>query len=208
MQELFDISMSIHPGMPVFPGDSPPQQKWLRRMQDGACHNLSALALGSHTGTHVDAPYHFVEKGITLDEIPLEVFVGKALVIEITDPVSISADELRGHTIASAERVLFKTRNSSTLSRGEFQEDFVYIEGEAAEYLVSLGVRLVGVDYLSVDRYGDESSPAHHALLGCGVVILEGADLSEVEAGVYTLVCLPLKVGGAEGSPVRAVLMR
>ena len=208
MQELFDISMPIHSKMPVFPGDGLPQQKWLHRMEEGDGNNLSALALGSHTGTHVDAPFHFVENGITLDEIPLEVFVGKALVIEITDAVSISVEELRLHPIASAERVLFKTRNSSTLSRSGFQEDFVYIEGGAAEYLVSLGVRLVGVDYLSVDRYGDESSPAHHTLLGHGVVILEGADLSMVEAGVYTLVCLPLKVMGAEGAPVRAVLMR
>jgi len=208
MQELFDITMPIHPKMPVFPGDDPPQQKWLHRIQDGDGNNLSALVLGSHTGTHVDAPYHFVENGITLDQIPLEVFVGKALVIEITDPESISVDELRRHPIASAERVLFKTRNSSLLSRSEFQEDFVYIEGSAAEYLVRQGVRLVGVDYLSVDQYGAESSPAHHTLLGHGVVILEGADLSSVEPGAYTLVCLPLKVIGAEGAPVRALLLR
>ena len=208
MQELFDITMPLHPKMPVFPGDQSPQRKWLHRIQYGDGNNLSALALGSHTGTHVDAPYHFVENGITLDQIPLEVFVGKALVIEITDPDSISVDELRRHPIASAERVLFKTRNSSTLSRNRFQEDFVYMEGAAAEYLVRQGVRLVGVDYLSVDQYGDESSPTHHTLLGHGVVILEGADLSSVDPGAYTLVCLPLKVTGAEGAPVRAVLMR
>jgi len=208
MQELFDITMPIHSEMPVFPGDDPPQQKWLHRIQNGDGNNLSALALGSHTGTHVDAPYHFVENGITLDQVPLEVFVGKALVIEITNPDSISIDGLRRHPIASAERVLFKTRNSSTLSRSGFQEDFVYIELAAAEYLVRQGVRLVGVDYLSVDQYGSDSNPAHHTLLGHGVVILEGTDLSLVEPGTYTLVCLPLKVTGAEGAPVRALLMR
>ena len=208
MQELFDITMPIHSKMPVFPSDDPPQREWLHRIQDGDSNNLSALALGSHTGTHVDAPYHFIEDGLTLDQIPLQVFVGEALVIEITNPESISVAELRGHPIASAERVLFKTHNSSALSRNGFRKDSVYIEEGAAEYLVRQGVRLVGIDHLSVDQYGAESSPAHHSLLGHGVVILEGADLSSVEPGTYTLVCLPLKVTGAEGAPVRAILMR
>ena len=208
MHKLFDITLPIHAEMAVYPGDDPPRRTWLRRIQDGDRNNLSALAIGSHTGTHVDAPYHFVENGTTLDQIPPETFVGEALVVEITDPRSITVAELKTHPISSVKRVLFKTRNSSLLASSAFQEDFVYIGGQAADYLVEQGVRLVGIDYLSVDEYGAQSSPAHHALLGHGVVIVEGVDLSSVEPGVYTLICLPLKVVGAEGAPVRAILMR
>ena len=208
MHELFDITVPIHMEMAIYPGDDPPQQKWLHRMQDGDPNNLSTLLLGSHTGTHVDAPYHFVPNGITLDQVSLAVFVGKAVVIEISNPKCITATELQGHPIGSCERVLFKTRNSLLITSGGFREDFVYIEAEAAEHLVRQGVRLVGVDYLSVDKSGSESSAAHHALLGRGVVIIEGVDLSSVEPGTYTLVCLPLKVTGAEGAPARVILIR
>ena len=199
MHNPIDISIPIHGEMPVYPGDNPLLRRWLRRIRDGERVNLSALTLGSHTGTHVDAPYHFKDDGIRLDQIPLHVFVGEALVVDITDPVSVKAAAIRDLELASAERVLFKTRNSRLWSEAEFREDFVYIESDAAQHLVELGTRLVGIDYLSVDRYGDGSSPAHNALLGNGVVIVEGLDLSAVDPGIYTLVCLPLKIPGAEG---------
>jgi len=208
MKELLDITVPIQTGMAVYPGDNPPEREWLRTIGNRDRINLSTLTLGSHTGTHVDAPFHFDEKGMTLDQVPLSTFVGEAVVIQIADPVSVTVVELQQHALSSAQRVLLRTRNSQLWSRGRFQEDFVYIEPGAAEYLATLGVRLVGIDYLSVDRFGDTSSPAHHALLGKGMVIVEGLDLSKVDPGTYTLVCLPLSITGAEGAPARAVLMR
>jgi arylformamidase len=207
MHNPIDISIPIHAEMPVYPGDNPLLRRWLRRIRDGERVNLSALTLGSHTGTHVDAPYHFKDDGIRLDQVTLQVLVGAALVVDIADPVSVKASALRDLGLTSAERVLFKTRNSQLWSEARFREDFVYIEPDAAEYLVHLGTRLVGIDYLSVDRYGDRSSPAHNALLGNGVVIVEGLDLSAADPGTYTLICLPLKIPGAEGAPARAILL-
>ena len=207
MHNPIDISIPIHAEMTVYPGDNSLRRSWVRRIRDGERVNLSALTLGSHTGTHVDAPFHFKDDGIRLDQVPLQVFVGQARVVEISDPVSVKATALRDLGLASAERVLFKTRNSQLWSEAEFREDFVYIESDAAQYLVDLGMRLVGIDYLSVDRYGDGSSPAHNTLLGNGVVIAEGLDLSAADQGTYTLVCLPLKIPGADGAPARAVLL-
>ena len=207
--EIIDITAAVHPGLVKWPDDTvPPSQEFVNHTDRGDPATVSQWTLSAHTGTHVDAPCHFVRGGATLDHIHLEVLVGRAQVIEITNPESITVAELRAHPIGSAERVLFKTRNSSLPVGSEFHEDFVYVEGEAAEYLVEQGVRLVGVDYLSVDKYGSESNPAHHTLLGRGVVIIEGLVLSSVEPGAYTLVCLPLKVVGAEGAPVRAILIR
>lgn len=205
---IYDISIPIHSNMIVYPGDPPPVQKWVRLMRDGATCNLSALSLGSHTGTHVDAPYHFCPEGARLDQLPLERFIGPARVIEIRDPEAIRAEELRQHHIQPGARVLFKTRNSSLWRDPSFHRDAVYIAPDAAEHLVAVGVGLVGIDYLSVDPCHSATHPAHHTLLSKGIIILEGLDLSGVHAGDYQLIALPLKIVGAEACPIRALLMR
>lgn len=173
----------------------------------GDTATVSKMTLGVHTGTHMDAPLHYIQKGTTIDEIPLDTCVGRARVIRIRDSNSIKTGELEEHLITSGERILFKTANSDHVwSTDKFYEDFVYIAQDAARYLAQNGVRCVGVDYLSVGGFRKDGTETHLALLQAGVWIIEGLNLSGVEPGEYELVCLPLKLIGAEGAPARAVL--
>jgi arylformamidase len=192
--QIIDVSVPVRPGMITYPGDPEVRLERVSSIADGDVANLSRLDLGVHSGTHVDAPLHFVDGGASVEKLPLDVLVGPGVVVEGLDPAAVPA---------GAERVLFKTPNSRLWERDEFAEDFVALDGEAARALVAGGVRLVGIDYLSI---GDEE--AHRILLGAGVVAVEGLDLREIEPGEYRLVCAPLKLVGAEGAPARVLLLR
>lgn len=205
---IYDISVSISPDMPVYSGDPAVEIIPVSRISEGAGANVSLLKFGSHTGTHVDPPYHFVESGIKLDELPLEVLIGECMVKYVQDRRVIDKQAVEEAGIPEGtERVLFKTRNSDFWREPGFHADFTYIDPEAAEWLVERGVKLVGVDYLSVDQFKSPGHRTHLTLLGAGVIALEGLDLSEVSEGTYTLVCLPLKIAGGDGGPARAVLI-
>ncbi len=191
---IVDVSVPVRPGMIVYPGDPEVRLERVSSIEDGDGFNLSRLDLGVHSGTHVDAPLHFLADGAAVETLPLDVLVGPCVVVDGLDAAAVP----RG-----AERVLFKTQNGRLWERDEFTEDFAELDGEAARALVAAGVRLVGIDYLSI---GDEE--AHRILLGAGVIAVEGLDLREVEPGEYRLVCAPLKLEGAEGAPARVLLLR
>lgn len=208
---IYDISVPISARIPTYPGD--PQVEigqWLA-LADGDPANVSLIRFGAHTGTHVDAPAHFIEGALKLDALPLEILIGEVLVVEIPpDRLSIAEDFVAANCPAGTPRLLFKSRNSNFWSdmQSGFQTDYTYIEPAAANRLVRQGVRLVGVDYLSVERFGSQGYETHHTLLGNGVVIVEGLDLRGISAGTYELLCLPLRIagGGGDGAPARAVL--
>jgi arylformamidase len=205
MAKIHDVTLPIVPGLPAFPGDPPPAVETLQRAGESP-FGLARLTLTTHSGTHVDAPLHFVPGGTSVDLLPLEILMGKTRVVEIQSRERVERAELEALDLRDDLRVLLKTRMSGQLLRAGFQEDHVYLTGDAALYLAQAGLKLVGFDYLSLDRFGDTSYPAHHALLGAGVVVVEGLDLSEVEPGEYDMACLPLRVGGGDGAPARVVL--
>ena len=189
-----------------WPGDPSVTIKRVKDMEHGDAANLSEISMGVHSGTHVDAPLHFICQGQGVDKMPLDTMVGRARVIEILDTESIKLEDLLQHRIRRGERILFKTLNSSYVWRTEeFIEDFVFIADDAALFLAERGVRLVGIDYLSVGSFncGDY---AHRTLLSGGVWIIEGLNLLGVKQGKYDLICLPLKLGDGDGAPARAIL--
>jgi len=208
--KIHDISLTISPQLPTWPGDPGVQLERISKMEEGASANVTHMSLGVHTGTHVDAPYHFMGlDSMTVESLSLDVLNGKASVIYIPDVDLITVEVLQDAAIPSdVRRLIFKTRNSSIWARGEndFQEDFVALSPDAAEFLVQRGVELVGVDYLSVAPYGD-GAPTHQILLKAGVVIVEGLDLSAIQPGDYDFCCLPLKIKGSDGAPARAILV-
>ncbi len=207
--KIHDITVGISPDMPVWPNNPPVELERMNKIEEGANSNVSRLALGVHTGTHVDAPIHFVPGTTGIDTLPLNVLVGRALVIHLPRTRRISADDLDGAGIPpSTHRLLIKTRNSSYWANNdkEFHTDFVGIAPSGAEWLVDRRVELVGVDYLSVAPW-KESRPTHEILLKAGVVIVEGLNLAKIQPGRYELTCLPLKLIGSDGAPARAILI-
>ena len=204
-----DISVPLRSGMAHWPDNPPVRIERTLDMDRGDVANVSEMSFGSHTGTHMDAPVHFVRDGEGIDRMPLGATMGSATVIEIQDPVSVKTDELDPHRIGPGERVLFKTPNSARRWWEEdFIEDFVYVSQEAARYLADRGVVTVGVDYLSVGGFYRDGEETHQALLGAGIWVIEGLDLSGVQPGEYELLCLPIKVQGGDGAPARALLRR
>jgi arylformamidase len=197
--EIIDVSVPIRSGMVIHPGDPEVRLERVNAIADGETANISKLDFGVHSGTHVDAPLHFIEGAVGADELPLDVLNGACEVVA-ADSLDESAVEA---VPAGAERVLFKTPNSELWAQDSFADEFERLDGAAARALVGRGVRLVGVDYLSV---GDDE--AHHALLGAGVVPVEGLDLRGVEPGSYELHCLPLRLVGSDGAPARAILVK
>jgi arylformamidase len=190
-----------------WPSDPPVSIKRVKDIEQGDTANLSVISMGAHSGTHMDAPIHFVKQGHGIDSIPIDTLVGRARVIEIRDPESIKPQEVAGHRIRHGERILFVTRNSSYVwQKDEFVEDFVFISDAAADLLVDRGVRLVGVDYLSVGSFKHGGSYVHKTLLSGGVWIIEGLNLSNVTPGKYDLICLPLRIVAGDGAPARAIL--
>ena len=206
--KIYDISMTLSPDMLRYPGDPPVRITSIAELgREG--YALSRISMGSHTGTHVDPQAHFIAGGLTVDRLPLEALVGPAVVVDAPEVRAITAAVLEALGLPNGvERVLFKTSNGALWEQRDFQEGYVYLEESAAWWLVEHGVRLVGIDYLSVDRYEDTQFAAHRTLLGAGVIILEGIDLRQAPAGAYTLVCLPLKLQDGDGAPARAILMK
>lgn len=205
--EWIDVSVPLRTDMVHWPTDPAVTIARVRAIAAGASADVSHLDMGAHTGTHMDAPVHFVPGAPGIDALPLDAVIGQARVIAIADPVSIMAAELRPLDLLPGERLLFKTLNSERCWQSDsFVEDFVYVSAEAAGFLVERGVRTVGVDYLSVGGYFRDGPETHETLLRAGVWIIEGLNLGAVQPGVYDLICLPLRIAGCDGAPARAVL--
>jgi arylformamidase len=208
MRRIFDISMAVESGGLVYPGNPEIRIDLQQAIAQGAGANVSRLEFGSHTGTHVDAPRHFFDDGAGVDALPLDVLMGPALLVAMPpDLMAVSADALRAYDLTHVSRVLIRTRNSGFIREREFRRDFTYLAPDGAAYLVEQGVKLVGVDYLSVEQFHSGHHRTHRTLLERGVVIVEGLDLSEPPPGVYELRCLPLRLAGLDGAPARAVLL-
>jgi arylformamidase len=205
MPRIHDVTVPLVPGMLGYPGDPPFVHEPLQKAGE-APFGLGRLGLSTHSGTHVDAPAHFVAGGLTVDQLPLEILLGKARVVELSARERVERADLEALDLRDDLRVLLKTRMSGQMQRPPYQEDHVYLAEDAALYLAQAGLKLVGFDYLSIDRSGSADFPAHHALLGAGVVVVEGLDLSEVAPGEYEMACLPLRLGGGEAAPARVVL--
>jgi arylformamidase len=202
-----DISVPIYSGMVCWPGDPAVRIDRVHDLSRGDAANVSRLELGAHTGTHMDAPRHFLADGAGLDELPLDATIGPARVIHIAHPQVILPAEIEGHRLRKGERVLFRTQNSERCwKNNRFVEDFVYIGAAAAQFLVQRQVRTVGIDYLSVGGFAHDGVETHQILLGAGIWLIEGLNLAAVKPGAYELVCLPLRVAGADGAPARAIL--
>ncbi|PYT07080.1 MAG: cyclase [Acidobacteria bacterium] len=203
--KIYDVTVPLSKESVVYPGD--PHVKINRRTkvnEDESKYNLSRYSFSSHAGTHVDPPFHLIEGGITVDKLPLELLMGRARVVEVTAPI-INEAVLEEFDFTVDARVLFKTRNSYLWSNKNFVRDYVYMTPGAASSLIKDGIKLVGVDYLSVDKFDGEPE-THMALLSAGAIIVEGLDLREVEPGDYELICLPLKVKDGDGAPARVIL--
>jgi len=203
--KYYDISLNLSPNTMRWIVAPPMEVHERRRMSRGDDANATALTVSCHAGTHVDAPFHFLPDGAGIDAVPLERFVGPALVHAVEADRYITAEHVKAIPLDGATRVLFKTRNSQLLKRREFEPNFVAFSLEAARALVGRGVQLVGLDYLSV-AHADLQVPVHRAFLDHGVVLLEGVDLSEITPGRYELMCFPLRLRGLDGAPCRAVL--
>ena len=207
-----DVTATLDPATtPIYEGDAPLKFDFLKDMRRGDALTLSAYSMGAHSGTHIDAPMHFVRDGAPIDQVPLEPLIGPARVIDIPDAVqSINADELVRHEWRGAQRVLFRTRSSlrGWMKSPTFHRDFAYVAPDAAQLLADAGVKLVGVDYISAEQFGAPAPMTHRILLGRGIPIVEGLALETVRPGDYDLIVLPIKVGGHEGAPARAVLRR
>lgn len=205
---LFDISLTIAEDLPTWPGDPKIELKKISQIKDGEMANVTHISATVHMGTHVDAPDHFLGNGQTVENLPLDLLVGPASVVELEQDGQISAADLQNAQIPEGtKRLLIKTANSKIWADGirEFKEDFIALEGDAAAYLVDQGVEVVGVDYLSAAPFADPV-PTHRILLEAGVLIIEGLNLSGIAAGEYTLLCLPLKIKAADGAPARVLL--
>jgi arylformamidase len=205
--DWIDITVPLFSSMVHWPGDAPVEIRQISDKTKGDKYNLSEISMGSHTGTHIDAPLHVFDGGTSIDEMDFTTTIGKARVIEIHDEKSIKREEISGYKIRRGERILFKTKNSSEAWRDDkFREEFVFLSKEATIFLVECGVRLVGVDYLSVGSFKQGGRDVHKMLLGAGIWIIEGLNLAGVSPGKFDLICLPLKIRGGDGAPARAIL--
>lgn len=208
MATIYDVSVPILAGGLTYPGNPgiaiAPQQE----VSKGASSNVSSLSFGSHTGTHVDAMKHLFDDGTPVDALPLDVLMGPALLVAVPDSVmAVGEADLRAHDLAGQERVLIRTRNSAFIRNRDFVRDYTYVAPDGAAYLASLGVKLVGIDYLSIEQFHSGHHMTHRTLLGHGIVIVEGLDLSAPPPGNYDLRVLPLRLAGLDGAPARAVLV-
>lgn len=204
--KIYDVTVALSEDLVTYPDDPPVRIERTRAIANGnGQYNLSTYSFGSHAGTHIDAPLHLIENGMSVDHLPIEMLIGRARVVEITAP-RIDEDVLKEFDFTSDMRVLFKTRNSYLWGRNEFVQDYVHITLDAARLLIKEGIKIVGIDYLSVDKFDTLDFETHRAFLNAGAIIIEGLDLREVESGDYELICLPLKVKDGDGAPARVVL--
>ena len=206
--KLIDVTVPLSQGLPTFPGNPPFELQAVKRIADGGSSNVSRMVLGTHTGTHVDAPKHFIDAGAGVDALPLNLLIGRARVLEIGKRGPITADDLIAAGLREDLRVLFKTPNSALWNSPEFHEDYANLSDGGARYLVDQGVKVVGIDYLSIEQFKKPGAPAHRTLLSNGIIIIEGLNLAEAEPGMYEMYCLPLPVTGGDGAPARVVLKR
>jgi arylformamidase len=205
---IFDVSMPLRAGMPCYTGNAPYRRVIESEIAKGAVANGSRIELGAHSGTHVDAPWHFEKDGYAIDRVPTEHLVGPARVVEVSRPDCVDRADLERLDWTGVERVLLKTRNSGHWKAGGlFDPKYVYLSGPGARFLADRKMKLVGIDSLGVEQYGSKDHPAHHALLRAGVTLLEGLCLADVPPGDYELFCGPLLVEGGDGGPARALLI-
>jgi len=206
--KLFDVSVPLDGLVPTYPGNTPFTLEPIKRIARGDSSNVSTLHLSAHAGTHVDAPRHFFDEGPGAEALPLDMLLGRTRVVEITSRGGIAAETLAAFDLSEDVRVLFKTANSRLWGSPGFHKEYVGVTASGAEHLVSRGIKVVGVDYLSVEEFKKAGAPAHHALLGGGVIVIEGLNLRDVEPGIYDMLCLPLRIVGADGAPARVVLRK
>ena len=205
---LIDVSVPLDALLPTYPHNTPFSLEPIKRIARGDCSNVSTLHMSAHSGTHVDAPRHFFDQGAGTESLPLELLIGRARVIEIDSRTGIAAGDLTPIDLSDDIRVLIKTHNSRLWGSPEFHQDYVGVTDSGAKHLVEHGIMVVGVDYLSVEKFHNPGAPAHHVLLGAGTIVIEGLNLREVDPGVYEMFCLPLRVVGSDGAPARVVLRR
>lgn len=209
--KIVDISVPINPGLPVWPGDPQIEIERYRLISDGNNSNDSRITCGVHSGTHVDAPAHFIENGASIEQLPLEILMGPVTVVAVLETEIITPQLLEAQALApETRRLLIKTKNSALWADPghPFNPDFVALNSESARWIVKNGIALVGIDYLSIQRFKDTEPLTHRILLEAGIVIVEGLDLRMVDPGDYQLCCLPIKLAGCEGAPARAVLIQ
>jgi arylformamidase len=205
-RKVYDVSLTIYPGMPVWPGNPEVTMDTVKAIARGASSNVSLLHIGTHTATHIDAPRHFIEGAQGVDTIEPEVLLGKARLFQLPEVHHIDRLVLEGLDLKDVTRLLLGTRNSALLQQKEVNLDYAYVSKDAARYLVNIGIKLFGIDYLSTEEYQKEGRPTHHILLGAGVIIIEGLNLTGVPSGDFELMCLPLKLKDSDGAPARVLL--
>jgi arylformamidase len=206
--KLIDVSVPLDAQLPTYPHNTPFSLEPIKRLSRGDSSNVSTLHMSAHTGTHVDAPRHFFDAGAGTEALPLELLVGRARVIEIDSRTGVAAEDLAPLGLSDDIRVLIKTHNSRLWGSPIFHEDYVGVTESGARHLVDHGIKVVGVDYLSVEMFRTPGAPAHHVLLGAGTIVIEGLNLRDVDPGIYEMLCLPLRVVGSDGAPARVVLRR
>jgi arylformamidase len=206
--KIYDISIPLQSGMPVWPGDDNPEFEQYTTIDNGYIVNSTRIYSSAHIGTHVDAPRHLFNEGRTIDEIPLKVLIGSTMVVDLNDANQINRHVLSSNKWQNSSRILFKTLNSKywKSSQSQFKQDFVSLTPDGAEFLLEKKIQLVGIDYLSIDLFNADQLPVHKILLKNDVVIIEGLNLAEVPEGLYELICLPIKILGSDGAPARAIL--
>ena len=204
--KLIDVTVPLDANLPTYPGNTPFTIEPIKRMARGGSSNVSTLHLSAHAGTHVDAPRHFFDDGAGADALPLEIMLGRTRVVEISSRAAIEADELAALDLSDDVRILFKTWNSRLWGSSEFHKDYIALTAAGAAHLIAHGIKVVGVDYLSVEQFKAPGAPAHRALLGGGAIVIEGLNLRDVEPGIYDMMCLPLRIVGADGAPARVLL--
>lgn len=206
--KLLDVSVPLAAGLPTYPGNPDFELQPVKRIADGGSSNVSRLVMGTHTGTHLDAPRHFFDGAMSVDALPLDLLLGRARVVEINKRGGIGVEELAAAGLREDLRVLLKTSNSALWNGEGFHQDYTYLTEAGAKYLVDQGVKVIGIDYLSIEQFKKAGAPAHRTLLSQGVVIIEGLNLAEADAGMYEMYCLPLRVVGGDGAPARVILKR
>ena len=206
--KLIDVSVPLDAQLPTYPHNTPFTLEPIKRLARGDSSNVSTLHMSAHTGTHVDAPWHFFDEGSGTEALPLELLIGPARVIAIDSRNGVAADDLDAVDLSDDTRLLIKTHNSRVGGSPAVHEDYVGVTESGARYLVEHGIKVVGVDYLSVEQFRTPGAPAHRVLLGAGTIVIEGLDLRNVEPGLYEMFCLPLRVVGSDGAPARVVLRR
>ncbi len=204
--KLIDVTVPLDASLPTYPGNTPFTLEPIKRLARGDSSNVSSVHMSVHAGTHVDAPRHFFDRGAGAESLPLEMLVGRTRVIEIASRKGVGAEDLSGMDLSEDVRLLLKTANSRLWADAAFHQEYVGITESGARHLLEHGIKVVGVDYLSVEEFRKPGAPAHHLLLGGGTILIEGLNLRDVEPGIYDMICLPLRIVGADGAPARVVL--